>query len=63
MPSLLYSQSVIECWIHFLAKDRGKEVIFSKVIEELKTERKRDEEEARLIGFLHHKLRRCESMS
>lgn len=33
------SQPVIECWAHFLAKDRGKEVIFSKVIEELKKER------------------------
>lgn len=41
---------------HFLDKDRGKEVIFSKVIEELKKERKRDEEGARLI--LHHRLRR-----
>ena len=63
MRSMPKSQPVIECWAHFLAKDRGKEVIFSKVIEELKKERKRDEEGARLIDFLHHKLRRCESMS
>lgn len=62
MPSLLNSHPVIECWAHFLAKDRGKEVIFRKVIEELKKERKRDEG-VRLIGFLHPKLRRCESMS
>ena len=41
----------------------AKEVIFSKVIEELKKKRKRDEEGVRLIGFLHHRLRRCESMS
>lgn len=41
MPGLCNSQPDIECWTHFLAKDRGKEVIFSKVIVELKKERGR----------------------
>lgn len=44
-PSPLNSKPVIEPWTHFLAKDRGKEFIFSKIIEELKKERKRDEDE------------------